>query len=73
MKRPKPRDFGLNSDHPPVPSHYVKSLSADPAQPFTQEELDAALTRIVEREALVARQARYAAALAQFDYNNGGR
>lgn len=73
MKAPKPRDYGLNSDHAPFPAHSMITFGVDPDQPFTQDELHAALTRIVEREALGERQRAYRRALDEYHYNNGGR
>lgn len=73
MKRPKPRDYGLDSDHPILSTARGVNLPMDPAQPYTQEELYAALDRLLFREALAVRQARYAKAVDEFNYNNGGR
>lgn len=73
MKRPKPRDYGLDSDHPTLNGVSAYNLPADPAQPFTQEELDAALDTLVRAQAVTVRQARYAEAVEEFNWNNGGR
>jgi len=72
MKRPKPRDYGLDSDHAPL-SYISMSTPADPAQPYTQDELTSALNRLILAEALAARQSAYSRALAEWEYNNGGR
>ena len=70
MKKPKPRDYGLDSDHFTV---YAGNLDADPAQPFTQEELNEALDALLFERALKTRQAKYAAAVSEDEYRNSWR
>ena len=72
MKRPTPRQFGLDSDHSPL-GISAANLSVDPAQPFTEQELEGALNALIVREALAHRQREYSRALSEWDYNNGGR
>jgi hypothetical protein len=67
-KGPKPRDFGLDSDHPTSLASY---LSIDPAQPFSQDELSQALQEIIEQRALDNRRNAFARAQQEYRYNNG--
>jgi hypothetical protein len=72
MKLPKPRDFGLDSDHAPAYGEEF-NIPMDPTQPFTQQELHQALDAVVFREALRHRQEQYRHALAEIAYGRASR
>lgn len=72
-KAPKPRDFGLNSDHAPFTPADAGRIPPDPAQPFTDEEMRAALMVAAQHFAEVARQANYRKAWEKWYWESGNR
>lgn len=70
MKRPKPRDYGLDSDHP---TSDTRPLGVDPDQPLTEEELFKAYAQIIQERALDNRKAVYRRAVDEWDWNYATR
>lgn len=73
MKRPTPRQYGLDSDYAPMTPSGAFGIGVDPVQPFTEQERLEALETLIISAALNHRQKQYANALADYEYNNGGR